>query len=430
LTTFLILGGLILLLLTGVPIFAGLGVASIVLMLIAEGSIGSIADTVFGKLDTGLLTAIPMFAFMAHVMIRSKVVDDLFEAANALVRHLPGGLGVATVLSCTVFAAISGSSVATALTIGSSAIPQMQRYGYRPSDSYGVVAAGGTLGILIPPSGPLILYALVTETSIGALFLAGVIPGLMIAAIFSIFCVVQGATRKDVEKLDWVGWRACAAALRKSIWALALPPIVLGGIYFGIFTASEAAAIGCVFALMIAVGIYRNFGFRDLYETAFETVRTTAMLFMILAAAAMFGYVVTIMRLPYELVEAVVTMGASPMTFIIAVMLVIFVLGMFLETIAIILITTPIIFPVMLELGINPIWYGILLMINLELALITPPVGMNLFVIKGITKAPLDQIIRGILPYVLLMLLGLLIVLIFPQLATWLPNIAGFGRQP
>jgi C4-dicarboxylate transporter DctM subunit len=430
LTTFLILGGLILLLLTGVPIFAGLGVASIVLMLIAEGSIGSIADTVFGKLDTGLLTAIPMFAFMAHVMIRSKVVDDLFEAANALVRHLPGGLGVATVLSCTVFAAISGSSVATALTIGSSAIPQMQRYGYRPSDSYGVVAAGGTLGILIPPSGPLILYALVTETSIGALFLAGVIPGLMIAAIFSVFCVVQGATRKDVEKLDWVGWRACASALRKSIWALALPPIVLGGIYFGIFTASEAAAIGCVFALMIAVGIYRNFGFRDLYETAFETVRTTAMLFMILAAAAMFGYVVTIMRLPYELVEAVVTMGASPMTFIIAVMLVIFVLGMFLETIAIILITTPIIFPVMLELGINPIWYGILLMINLELALITPPVGMNLFVIKGITKAPLDQIIRGILPYVLLMLLGLLIVLIFPQLATWLPNIAGFGRQP
>ena len=427
-TIFLILSGLIILLLTGAPIFAGLGVASIVLMLIAEGSIGSIADTVFGKLDTGLLTAIPMFAFMAHVMIRSKVVDDLFEAANALVRHLPGGLGVATVLSCTVFAAISGSSVATALTIGSTAIPQMQRYGYRPSDAYGVVAAGGTLGILIPPSGPLILYALVTETSIGALFLAGVIPGLMIAAIFSGFCVVQGAMRKDAERLSWIGWPACAAALRKSMWALALPPVVLGGIYFGIFTASEAAAVGCVLALMIAVGVYRNFGFRDLYETAFETVRTTAMLFMILAAAAMFGYVVTIMRLPNELVEAVIAMGASPMTFVIAVMVVIFILGMFLETISIILITTPIIFPVMIELGINPIWYGILLMINLELALITPPVGMNLFVIKGISQAPLEQIIRGILPYVLLMMMGLLIVLIFPQMATWLPDIAGFER--
>ena len=229
---------------------------------------------------------------------------------------------------------------------------------------------------------------------------------------------------------DWsqLGWRACAAALRKSIWALTLPPLVLGGIYAGIFTASEAAAIGCIIALLIAVAVYRNFGIRDLYETAFETVRTTAMLFMILAAAAMFGYVVTIMRLPNELVEAVVAMGASPIMFIIAVMLVIFVLGMFLETIAIILITTPIIFPVMLELGVNPIWYGILLMINLELALITPPVGMNLFVIKGITRAPLEEIIRGILPYVFLMLLGLIIVLVLPQTATWLPDAAGFGR--
>jgi C4-dicarboxylate transporter DctM subunit len=428
LTTFLILAGLVALLLTGVPIFAGLGVASIVLLLATEGSIGSIADTVFGKLDTGLLTAIPMFAFMAHVMIRAKVVDDLYAAAHALVRHLPGGLGVATVISCTVFAAISGSSVATALTIGTSAIPQMQRYGYRPSDAYGVVAAGGTLGILIPPSGPLILYAIVTETSIGALFLAGVIPGLIIAMIFAGFCVLQAGWRRDTERLTWIGWRECAAAVRKSIWALSLPPLVLGGIYFGIFTASEAAAVGCVIALLIAVLVYRNFGVRDLYETAFETVRTTAMLFMILAAAAMFGHAVTIMRLPYELVEAVVAMGASPMMFVLAVMLVVFVLGMFLETISIILITTPIIFPVMLELGIDPIWYGILLMINLELALITPPVGMNLFVIKGITRAPLDEIVRGILPYVLLMLLGLVLVLALPELATWLPEIAGFGR--
>lgn len=416
------------LLLTGVPIFAGLGVASIALMVLTEGSIGSIADTVFGKLDTGLLTAIPMFAFMAHVMIRSKVVDDLYDATNAMVRHLPGGLGVATVMACTVFAAISGSSVATALTIGSSAIPQMERHGYRPSDAYGVVAAGGTLGILIPPSGPLILYAIVTETSIGALFLAGVIPGIIIACIFAGFCIVQAVWRDDTDRLGWIGWTECLDAIRKSIWALALPPVVLGGIYFGVFTASEAAAIGCILALMIAVGIYRNFRIKELFETAFETVRTTAMLFMILAAAAMFGHVVTIMRLPNELVEMVIAMGASPMAFILAVMAAIFILGMFLETIAIILITTPIIFPVMLELGIDPIWYGILLMINLELALITPPVGMNLFVIKGIANAPMNEIIHGILPYVALMLVGLVIVLLFPQTALWLPEIAGFGR--
>ncbi len=427
-TTLLILVCLVVLLLTGAPIFAGLGLASLIIMLITEGSINSAADTVFGKLDNGLLTAIPMFAFMAHVMIRAKVVDDLYEAANAMVGHLRGGLGVATVLSCTIFAAISGSSVATALTIGSTAIPQMQRYGYRPSDAYGVIAAGGTLGILIPPSGPLILYAIVTETSIGALFLAGMIPGIIMALIFAGFCMVQARTRTDIEKAPFVGMAAAGKAIRKSIWALLMPPVVLGGIYLGIFTASEAAAVGCIYALAVGAFVYRNFGLKDLAETAYETVRTTSMLFMILAAAAMFGHAVTIMRLPAELVELVVAQGMGATFFLLAVMAVVFVLGMFLETISIILITTPIIYPVMLELGINPIWYGILLMINLELALITPPVGMNLFVIKGIANAPLAQVITGSLPYVLLMMAGLAIVFVFPELATWLPAAAGFGR--
>ncbi len=428
LLTAVILLGLVLLLLSGMPIFAGLGLASIVLMLVTEGSIGSVGETVFGKLDNELLSAIPLFAFMAHVMIRTRVVDDLYEAANSLVGHLSGGLGVATVLSCTIFAAISGSSVATALTIGSTAIPQMKRFGYRGSTAYGVVAAGGTLGILIPPSGPLILYAIVTETSIGALFLAGLIPGLIVAFIFAAYCMAEASYQGDVKRQPWIGGAACVAAIRKSIWALLMPPLVLGGIYMGLFTATEAAAIGCIYALLVGALVYRNFGLKDLYDTAFETVRTTAMLFMILATAAMFGHAVTIIRLPFELMESVVALGASPMMFVLIVMAVVFVLGMFLETISIILITTPIIFPVMLELGINPIWYGILLMINLELALITPPVGMNLFVIKGIAKAPIGEIIRGVIPYVGLMLAGLALVLFFPQLALWLPAVAGFGR--
>ena len=417
-----------LLLLSGMPIFAGLGLASIILMVLTEGSIGSVGETVFGKLDNGLLSAIPLFAFMAHVMIKAKVVDDLFDAANSLVGHLRGGLGVATVLSCTIFAAISGSSVATALTIGSTAIPQMRRYGYRGSSAYGVVAAGGTLGILIPPSGPLILYAIVTETSIGALFLAGLIPGLIVAFIFAVYCMVEASVQSGTKRQPWIGGPACLNAIRRSVWALLMPPLVLGGIYMGLFTASEAAAIGCIYALLIGVLVYRNFGLGDLYSTALETVRTTAMLFMILAAAAMFGHAVTIIRLPAELMESVIAIGASPMMFILIVMAVIFVLGMFLETISIILITTPIIYPVMLELGTNPIWYGILLMINLELALITPPVGMNLFVIKGISNAPMGEIIRGVIPYAGLMFVGLTIVLLFPQTALWLPAIAGFGR--
>lgn len=426
-TLILILLLLLVLLLAGSPIFAALGLASLIVTLLTEGHVTAVADTVFAKLNNNLLSAIPMFAFMAFIMIRARVVDHLYDAANAMVRHLPGGLGIATVLSCTVFAAISGSSVATALTIGSAAIPQMKRFGYPPYSAYGVIAAGGTLGILIPPSGPLILYAIVTEVSIGALFLAGLIPGLLMALLFAAYCAVSAIRRNDIENPGWVGMRECVRAVGKAFWALLMPPVVLGGIYLGIFTASEAASVGCIYALFVGVIVYRNFGFRDLWETAHETVRTTAMLFMILASAAIFGHAVTIIRLPAELVETVIAYELTPLMFVLAVMAVIFVLGMFLETISIILITTPIIFPVMLELGIDPIWYGILLMINLELALITPPVGMNLFVIKGIANAPMSDVIRGIFPYVFLLLGGLAAVLVFPELATWLPRGAGFG---
>jgi len=419
---------LVLLLLTGLPIFAGLGLASIALLLIVDGQIGSLADIVYAKLNVYLLVAIPMFAFMAHVMIRSKVVDDLYATAHIMVRHLPGGLGVATVLSCTVFAAISGSSVATALTIGATAIPQMTRYGYRPRNIYGVVAAGGTLGILIPPSGPMILYGIVSETSIGALFFAGLIPGLILAAIFAAYAMWASGHGEASTMQDRATLREVGGAVKRSLAALSLPPLVLGGLYFGVFTPTEAAGTGALAALAIAVLLYRNFGLRDLYETAYETVRTTSMLFMVLAAAAIFGHTLTLMRLPAELVETVVAHDVGPIGFILAVMAVIFVLGMFLETISIILITTPIVLPVLEALGIDPIWYGVLLMINLELALITPPVGMNLFVIKGIAKAPMAEVVRGIVPYVGLMLLGLLLMLLFPSLSTWVPATMGYGR--
>ena len=410
----LILICLVTLLLTGLPIFAGLGLVSIFLLLITEGQISSLGEIVFGKLNIYLLVAIPMFAFMAHVMIKSKVIDDLFDTAHTLVRHLPGGLGVATVLSCTVFAAISGSSVATALTIGSTAIPQMKRFGYRLRDSYGVVAAGGTLGILIPPSGPLILYGVVSETSIGALFIAGLLPGILLAFVFAAFCVLKNINIVERERENRASILEIFRSLRKSFWALLLPPLVLGGMYFGVFTATEAAGVGAISALFIATVVYRNFGWNDLLVSAKETTQLTAMLFMILASAAIFGHVLTVMELPSERVASVTKAGVDPITFILLTMAVIFILGMFLETIAIILVTTPIILPVLESLSIDPVWYGILLMINLELALITPPVGMNLFVIKGIANAPMEDIIYGILPYVGLMLIGLIIVLIFP----------------
>ncbi len=417
--------GLIVLLLTGMPVFAALGLAATAILLVFEGHIGSVADTVYAHLDKPILITIPLFVFMANVMIRAKAIDDLFDMAHAFIGHIRGGLGVATVMSCTIFAAISGSSVATALSIGSSAIPQMKRFGYPERAALGVIAAGGTLGILIPPSGPMILYAIVSEVSIGALFLAGIIPGLLMALIFSVYCIASAGGQ---ETPPWAGWRNLSAAFRRSFFAVMAPPVVMGGIYFGIFTASEAAAVGSLYALLVAVLVYRNFGITDLWDCAYRSMRTSMMLFLIIAGAAMFGHAITIIRLPHEITEAVTALGLSPLGFILIVMAMIFIMGMFFESIAIILITTPILLPTMDALQVDLVWYGVLLMINLELAMITPPVGMNLFVIKGITDAPLAEVVKGAAPYVLLMLIGLVVLLMAPGLATWLPYSAGFGR--
>ena len=427
-TTVLVFAGLIVLLLSGMPVFAALGLTATVILLVFEGSISSVGDTVFSHLNKDILTTIPLFVLMAQVMIRAKVIDDLYDFANAIVGHVKGGLGVATVLSCTIFAAISGSSVATALSIGASALPQMKRFGYPERDGLGVIAAGGTLGILIPPSGPMILYAIVSEVSIGALFLAGLLPGLILAAVFAVFCIIQGSRRQGQKAPERQTLRQMIGATKASIWALLAPPMVMGGIYFGIFTASEAAAVGALYALLVAVGVYRNFGWSDLFICLHKTMRTSVMVFMIIAGASMFGHAITIIRLPVGITEFVAGVGLGPLGFIIAVMALIFVLGMFLEAIAIILITTPILLPTMIHLGIDPIWYGILLMVNLELAMITPPVGMNLFVIKGITDQPLSEVVKGALPFVVLMLAGLALLIFVPSLATWLPYSAGFGR--
>jgi C4-dicarboxylate transporter DctM subunit len=423
----LILAGLVVVLLTGVPVFAGLMLFGTAILYAAEGHLGGLGDLVFGELDTYLLVAIPLFTLMAQFMIRGKVVDDLFGAAHTLVRHLPGGLGVATVAACTVFAAISGSSVATALTIGAAAIPLMIRYGYPPRVAYGVVAAGGTLGILIPPSGPMVLYGVVSDTSIGALFMAGVVPGLMLAAMFAVYCVSAAYARSaHGGREPRASWSEIAAALRRAFWALLLPVLVLGGMYFGVFTATEAAGVGALGALLIAMVVYRNFTLCDLWLSAQDAARNTAMLFMILAAAAILGNVLTKLRIPSEIVDVVLRYDVSQIGFLCAVMALIFVLGMFLETISIILITTPVVLPVLAALKIHPVWYGILLTINLELALITPPVGMNLFALKAITRAPLREIIAGVAPYVVLLIVGLGLVMLLPSIALWLPGTMNF----
>ncbi len=426
-TFVIILTLLIALLYTGVPMFAGMILFSGAILWWVEGGLGTFGEFVFGKLDVYLLVSIPLFMLMAHFMVRGRIVDDLYNTAHTLVRHLPGGLGVATVFACAIFAAISGSSVATALTIGTVAIPQMLRFNYDRLGAYGVVAGGGTLGILIPPSAPMILYGFVSDTSIGALFMAGVLPGIMMSGIFASYCMITEYRREKKLGPAYVRpTRAtlpeAATAVRKSFWALTLPPFVLGGMYFGVFTATEAAGAGALMALIIAVFIYRKFGWKDLWEGGEEAARTSAVLFMIIVAAALFGYMLTKLNIPAEAVALALEYNVSQTGFMIAVMLLLLVLGLILESISIILITTPVILPVIDALGIDKVWYGVLLTINLELALISPPVGMNLIVIKSITKASLAEIDRAAIPYILMLILGIALIITFPQIALWLPS--------
>ena len=414
-----ILLSLVLLLFTGLPIFAGLSLFGGGLLIGSGAGVVGVSEVIFHKISLYVLLAIPLFAYMAHIMIRARIIDDLYNTAYTLTRHMPGGVGIATILACMIFSAISGSSVATALTIGAVAIPQMIRFGYDPKVAYGLVAAGGTLGILIPPSGPMIIYGVATDTSIGGLFMAGLIPGLMLALIFMLSTAFQQRHRQREPRASL---KEALVAIRGSGWALALPTLVLGGMYVGVFTATEAAAVGALLALAVGSLIYRTVGLRQIWASAIDASRTSAMLFMILAGAAVFSHALTKLMIPQQIVGLVSTMEMGNFGFLLAMMALIFVLGMFLESIAIILITSPVVLPVLTLLDISPIWYAVMLVINLELAMITPPVGMNLFTIKAVTEAPIGQIIRGSLPFVVLMLLGLALVMVFPGLALWLPG--------
>ncbi len=432
-TFLLLLGGLILLLYLGMPMFAGMFLFSLAVLWIAEGNIASLGEFVFGKLNIYLLVALPLFMLMARFMIRGKVVDDLYGAAHTCLRHLPGGLGVATIAACTIFAAISGSSVATAMTVGMAAIPQMLKYGYEPRSAYGAVAGGGTLGILIPPSAPMVLYGVVADASIGALFMAGILPGLMLAGIFAFYCMATEWRRERrlgtrARRPPRASLREMGGALGRSFWALTLPPFVLLGMYFGIFTATEAAGTGALWALVIAILVYRALGPREIWAAGEEASRTTAMLFLIIIGAGLFGHMLTKLGVPEQLVRVIVEQNISRLEFLLAVSVLLFILGLVLESVAIILITTPIVLPVLAQLGIDKVWYGVLLTINLELALISPPVALNLVVIKSITKAPLAEINKAATPYMLMLALGLVILILAPEIALWLPRTMGYKQ--
>ncbi len=421
-TILVVFAGLIALLLTGMPVFAALGLAATAILLVFEGHIGSVADTVYAHLDKPILITIPLFVFMANVMIRAKAIDDLFDMAHAFVGHIRGGLGVATVMSCTIFAAISGSSVATALSIGSSAIPQMKRFGYPERAALGVIAAGGTLGILIPPSLAFIVYAIIAEQSVPRLFLAGVIPGLMQAALF-IGYSVWIAKRRNYPRMPAMPRDDFIRVNIEAIPALLVPTIILGGIYSGIVTVSEAAGIAALVSILVSIFYYRGCKLRDVIPIIGESMRSTMAIVMIIITALAFGHWLTKSGAPQDLADWVVSMDLKTWQFLLIINVFFLILGTFLEVFAIMLITLPIILPLLGPMGVDPIHFAVLMTINMELALLTPPIGLNIFVLSSITKTPVAETIKGVLPFMGLLLLLLILVTYVPAISLWLPNL-------
>ena len=415
---------IIFLLLIGMPVAFALSLAGVLGMACFLGGAASFTQIpviAYKTLDDFVLTAVPLYILMSQILLKGKVGNDLFELGSKWLGHLPGGLGVATVFACAIFAAISGSSVATAVTIGAMAIPEMLRRGYERKAVLGTVAAGGTLGILIPPSIPMILYGSITGESVGKLFLSGIVPGVLLTLLFIVYVVFQ--SRHMPTQLP-ASWPERFRVLRETVWGLLLPVIVVGGIYSGLFTPTEAAAVGTVYSLIITFFVYRSVTLADMPEILVETVKTTSMIFAIMIGAMLFGFILTVLQVPQALMHIVTNAGMNRWFVFIGINIVLLILGCVLETVSIILITLPMIYPIVKHLGFDLIWFNVIMLINMELALITPPIGMNLFVIKGISPdSKIQQIIQGSIPFALIMAAEVVLLCFVPDIATWLPSV-------
>jgi C4-dicarboxylate transporter DctM subunit len=396
----------------GYSYIAGTGPA---LKLVGQTSMRTVTDYTFG--------VIPMFMLMGAFVSVSGVSRELFRAANSFIGHLRGGLGVATVLACGGFAAICGSSVATAATFSAVAYPEMRRYGYPQSFATGVIAAGGTLGAMLPPSTVLAVYAILTQQDIGKLFMAGIVPGLLAMAMYVITIMLIVFFRPEWLPAGEAKPFSERLAGLKDVWApLVLFLFVIGGLYGGFFTPTEAGGVGACGAFLLGVfrGKLDRAGIR---EALLSATRTAAAVFTVLIGALLFGYFLTITQTPQKLTEFLTSLGIGRYGVLALIMLMYLVLGCLMDAMAMIILTVPIIFPVIVQLGFDPIWFGIIIVMTVELGLIHPPVGMNVFVIKSVVKdVTFMTIFKGVIPFVITDILRLVILIAFPIIALWLPN--------
>ncbi len=420
-TVVLILAGLFTLLLMRVPVAFALGALGLGLLVAGGFSPLMSPQAMLSTLDGFILLAVPLFLLMSNVLLKGGVGADLFAAVHAWVGHWPGGLAVATILSCGIFAAISGSSVATAATIGTVAIPEMISRGYDRRFVFGLLAAGGTLGILIPPSIPMIVYGFITEESVISLFLAGIGPGIALVVLFVVYAMIHARFLGGQVREPAASWAERRRSSLRAAPSVALSALIIGGIYSGAFTPTEAAAIGFAAALVITAFVLRTLTWKGLREATFESMVTTTAILLIIGGAHIFGKAITLYRVPQDISVFIGENIHTPLAYVVVISLVLLLMGLVFEATSMVLIMTPVLLPAAMVMGFDPIWFGIFMVVMVECALITPPVGLNLYVIQAVGRTTLSEVSRGVLPFLGLMLLIVAILYVWPDLALYLP---------
>jgi tripartite ATP-independent transporter DctM subunit len=417
----------LLMLVSGIPVAFGLGAISVIFLLIFQGfsSMHVVAETFYNGLDEFTLVAIPMFVMMGAAIGSSPAGKDLYEALDRWLYRLPGGLVLSNLGACAIFAALTGSSPACCAAIGKMGIPEMRRRGYPDEVATGSICAGGTLGILIPPSITFILYGIATESSIGRLFMAGVLPGLMLTGLFmlwSMFAIWRSGFRSHAADFRY-SWAQKFTSIPKIAPFVIIIAGVMYVLYGGVATPSEAAGVGAALCLILAIVIYQLWSPKQIWAILRDTMRESVMILTIIAASVLFGYMLTSMYLTQTLAQAIADAHFNRWVLMFMINLFLLVCGFFIPPAAIILMTSPILLPIITAAGFDPIWFGVILTINMEIGLIHPPVGLNIYIVNAIAPdVPLVKVMWGTLPYVICMMLAIVILCIFPEIATWLPN--------
>lgn len=417
---------LLVLLLISVPIGICLGLATMIVMVFVDGTppLVLLARSVVTGADSFPLIAVPLFVLAGDLMQHGGMSRRLVAFANALIGHIRGGLAYVNVLACVFFAAISGSSPATVAAIGSNLIPEMEKVGYSRRFSGALTASSGMIGVMIPPSIPFIIYGVTAEVSIGKLFLAGVIPGLMFAVMY--MAIGRFLLRKEtavIEATKEFSSATMAETFRKSFWALLVPIIILGGIYSGIFTPTEAGAVAVLYAAVVGLFVYGDIGLRDLPGILAQSALTSGTILILVIMATAFGRLVTLAQIPADLANWLTHLSDNPILILLLINLLLLIIGMFMETISSIIIMTPILLPVAAAIGVDPIVFGVILTVNLAIGFCTPPLGVNLFVASGISGVSIERLSIAILPFFAGMLVLLMMVTYIPALSLFLPSL-------